>query len=402
MSKNIFIFSICMACLGCTSNQQTDGDITEINVSGNYRDKEILLSDIADISYVQFKADNNSDYLFRGDPLAVTENAIVIYNTATHDFLFFTKDGSPKSVFNKRGNGPEDYLNISHAVYDEQKDELFAVERNRIKVYSSEGEYKRTLTVPKNVWISEIASFDENSLLLFDNTEKMALALKRMQDEKVVVSDEPEGYASSFVRISKIDGDVEEYIRVPQNFNIELSAPFQFSSGDMIHQIFGRTDHILNYKEGFLLYNHETDTVFFYDKTETLIPTFVRTPSISATSPMVYVNGIVETDNYQFLSLITLKIARPGLLQSDHLVRDKQDGTIYKQRIVFDDYDDKEIFISPINIMRTRDSKVGLITLPLFELKEANSANKLKGQLKSLVESMDEEENDICVLLYFR
>ena len=83
-------------------------------------------------------------------------------------------------------------------------------------------------------------------------------------------------------------------------------------------------------------------------------------------------------------------------------MRDKKTGSIFRQKITFNDYKEKEVTLSPETITNTQDSKLGLIILSLVELLDANRENKLSGRLKELVENSGEDGNDIYMLLHFK
>ena len=75
---------------------------------------------------------------------------------------------------------------------------------------------------------------------------------------------------------------------------------------------------------------------------------------------------------------------------------------MYRQKITFNDYRGKEVYISPETIVNTQDSRLGLIILRLVELQDANSENRLSGKLKELVDNSDEDGNDIYMLLHLK
>ena len=128
---------------GCSSDKQSKDSLPCIDFRNNYPEKEILLTDIADVTYLYLNSDND-DYLYQGGISCVTQNTIVVYDGASGSILFFSKDGYPKSRFNRIGNGPEDYTRPGRIIYDEKSDEVFVTLPLRpfIQVYSSTGEYK--------------------------------------------------------------------------------------------------------------------------------------------------------------------------------------------------------------------------------------------------------------------
>ena len=64
----------------CTSNKQQEGGLLVIDVSKNYPEKEILLTDIADVTYLYLNSDSE-DY---------------VYNSSC--YLYFQISSTKKSV----------------------------------------------------------------------------------------------------------------------------------------------------------------------------------------------------------------------------------------------------------------------------------------------------------------
>ena len=149
--------------MGCSSDKQ-DG-LPCIDITKNYPEKEIILTDIAEITYLYINTDND-EYLYRdGGISCVTKNSLVIADYRSGKILFFSKDGSPKSHFNNKGEGPEDYIAPTRIIYDEDKDDVFVYSfRSDVKVYTSTGEYKRKIVFPKEAIPNPITSFDNESL----------------------------------------------------------------------------------------------------------------------------------------------------------------------------------------------------------------------------------------------
>ena len=87
--------------MGCSPNKQSAEGLPYINSVKNYPEKEIILTDIADVQYLHLNSDDN-DYLYRGTIRRVTENAIIVYDDSSGSILFFSKDGNPKSRFNRK------------------------------------------------------------------------------------------------------------------------------------------------------------------------------------------------------------------------------------------------------------------------------------------------------------
>ena len=76
----------------------------------------------------------------------LTDNDVVAFNSSDWSCVFFDRKGNPVSRIGKSGGGPEEYMPFWIQIYDEQADEFFIFSYpNKIQVYNSRGDYKRTL-----------------------------------------------------------------------------------------------------------------------------------------------------------------------------------------------------------------------------------------------------------------
>lgn len=353
----------------CTNTDQEKG-LTTIDLSKDYPKKEILLSEIADIQYVYMNEGN--DYIYGGNPLYVSDHTFVFYSEGS--FLFFTKDGQPKSKFNHQGNGPDEYDYFSKVVYDEANDELYILSEKRLIVYSSSGVHKRTiaLSLSDDKRITSMANYDNGSLLLFDS--------------------------DNFVLISKADGSELKRLDVSSGEKVKLYAINQ--DEQRVSVIASTQNQIVNYKDGLLLSDYSTDTVFFFNKSKELMPVLIKQPSIHSMDPVIYVNAFVEAADYLFYRKIIVKVQN-GQLPSVYLMQNKKDGTVYEQEIKMDDFKGKQVEIAPEIL--TSSSRHGLVVLDLVELEEAYADGRLKGKLKELMEKIDRENgNNVYMLLTFK
>ena len=101
----------------CFSDKRVQDGLAFIDVRNKYPEKEILLTDIADVTYLHLNTADD-EYLYQGYANCITENTIVVVENVSNSILFFSKDGNPKSRFNRWGRGPKDYLNTFDVIYD--------------------------------------------------------------------------------------------------------------------------------------------------------------------------------------------------------------------------------------------------------------------------------------------
>ena len=101
MKKGIELYLVLSILVtGCSSDKKSQEELPFIDVSKEYPEKEIDLTDIADVTYVYLKS-KSDDYLFKGSIDYVTQNRIVVIDRSSHSLLFFSKDGNPRSRFNR-------------------------------------------------------------------------------------------------------------------------------------------------------------------------------------------------------------------------------------------------------------------------------------------------------------
>ena len=389
----LYLITITTILTGCLSEKQSKEDLPYIDVKKNYPVKEIFLTDIADVTYVHLNTEND-DYLYQGQINYITENTIVIRDNFSGSILFFTKDGTPKSQFNRKGNGPEEYFNVNQIIYDEESDEVFVTNRNIILIYSSTGVYKRIIVLSQGTVFNPIVSFDEHSLFFYD-MNNLNVPARRIGEQLGMLLDES-NYSSPFVRISKTDGTVLDCVELPTN---------QILLRDETEGIQGRTSRIINCSEGLLLCNPETDTVFLYKKDKPLTPVIHKIPFVSSTDPMTYLNNCADVGNYQFMEVFTVRFEEGAFpFPAKYYMRDKKTGEIFHPKILLPDYKGKEFFISPVKSgLYYNDENVPYFELSLIELKQAYRDNKLSGKLKELVAKLNEDtDNNVFMLVDFK
>ena len=213
MKKNdmLLILTLKVFVSGCSLVVQSKDGLPCIDVRKNYPEKEIILTNIADVEYVHLSTAND-EYLYKGGINAITENTIVVGDVSSGSILFFSRDGKPKSRFNRTGGGPEEYPNFARfrIVYDEIADDVYIFSDRNIMVYSSTGKYKRKLSTSSSV-SSLPVDFDDHSIFLYDRQ----LEDKRLGNE---IYSSSQALDSSYVRISKEDGRVLE-LKFPSFIN---------------------------------------------------------------------------------------------------------------------------------------------------------------------------------------
>ena len=399
--SSVMIFFI----TSCSLDKKPEGILAYIDVTKSYPEKEILLTDIADVSFLHLST-TDDDYLYKGRIRCITENTVVVYDNISGSILLFSKNGTPKSRFNHKGQGPGEYTGfITQVAYDEKADEVFVSDgnMNNIQVYSSIGEHKRTIALPHEMAVFEFIDFDDRSLFFVDR-------YKISQRDLMLLSgdDSPkEDYVIPFYRISKTTGEVLDCVELPGT-HLALGANF---NGRWVN---APRLYSLKCPEGILLGSAGTDTVFLYKGDKSLTPVICQTPPIESLNPVEFLDICLDRGNYQFLKTLLVrdgtisareKITFADFFPTKYYVRNKKTGEISRQKFLIPDYKGKEFIIDPSDQLSAGIpfNKEYCIELSLYELKQAYRENKLGGKLKELVATLNEDEdNNVFMLVDFK
>ena len=392
--ETILYLFLSITFIGCSSNNQSIEGLPVIDVRKNYPEKDIVLTDIAKVTYVHLSTEKD-EYLYTGTVRYISTNTIIVADESSGSILFFNKDGTPKSCFNRYGGGPQEYgagsgwimkKYINKILYDEKKDEVFInpVFQNIFQVYTSTGKYLKTIKCPIELRNYTIDFFDTQSFII--------------------------NHKNTFFLISKATGEVLEYVGIP-NCEVDLTIKVVYPGGST--GTWGPENTcMVKSVDGFYLCNPGTDTVYYFDKNQVLTPVLCTTPLARDLNPVIILDNFWDVDKYQFMRIHTRHISyyrkdKVGEISDNadypdrYLVRDKKTGEVFRQKIVLPDYAGKEIFISafPLEVFQ---ENLTHIELDLMELKEAYRANRLSGKLKELVATLNEDEdNNVFMLIEF-
>jgi hypothetical protein len=154
------------------------------------------------------------------------------------------------------------------------------------------------------------------------------------------------------------------------------------------------------HKDGYLLNNPETDTVFLYGHDGILHPVSSQTPPVASLNPKKFATAFVEGTSYRFFNLYTcIGEDENWFLPYITLAMDMKSGEIFKPKVVMDDYAGKEVEISPKQALNCTEPGTIMTSLNLEELKQAYEDNKLSGRLAEMVQASSEDDNDIICLM---
>jgi len=209
----------------------------------------------------------------------------------------------------------------------------------------------------------------------------------------------------TFYRISKTDGEVLDYIKLPDT---HLSLETYYDG----RWIPAQRMFALKCPEGALLCNARTDTIFLYRSDKSITPVLFKTPAVSSLNPMEYLYHCIDRGQYQFIQVTIMREGIfPLFFPAKYYLRNKKTGETVRPKFLLPDFKGKEFIMDPY-----RPNADGIMyrdgifyddgycfELDLFELKQAYRENKLSGKLKELVATLNEDEdNNVFMLVNFK
>ena len=379
----IFFLSILLITTGCKRQDQTADDRVTVDVTKNsFPKKELVLQDFMDVEYIPLET--NDEFVNQGCVEAVGEKYIIVTNYVSDGNIFvYDRNGKAIRKINRKGQGGEEYTSCRSITLDEENEELFVNDNyaKKIRVYDLEGNFKRSLNQKseKNSFYLDMFDYDKENLICYDKFN----------------------YEIPFLLVSKQDGSITKEIKIPfkekKLFHIVLRQPdgvVTASAGP------GPYNSIIPFGSNWLLFEASSDTIYTLMPDCSLHPFIVRTPPIHTMDPEVYPVLRLVSDRYYFMESVTnvYDFSKQEGFPKTYFVYDTQEKDFFRYIIYNGDYSYKKEFymsmLTPIN------SKGELwATLNAFELCRDYKKGKLKGKLKEVAATLEEDDNRVIMLV---
>jgi hypothetical protein len=362
-------------CVGCKQSGKSTGDIITVDVTANYPGKELILQDFMDVEYVPLET--TDEFITHGIVEAVGKDILLVRNRADGNIFIFDRAGKGIRKINRLGQGGEEYTSVYGIVLDEDTDELFVSDYSarKIMVYDLYGNFKRSFQHADTAYYSSVFNYDRDQLICYKTYSP--------------IDTEESGH----ILISKQDGSIARKIPIPVK---EIETPVFIKEDMTVMPFFHLT---FPYQGNWVFANTSSDTVYTYLPDGSLIPFIVRTPSIHAMDTEVFLFPGVLCDRYSFMQTMKKEVDLVKLkgFPTTDLVYDKQEKALFSSAVCNDDFSDKRqvsLTSAPVN-----HEIATLQSLEAFALVEAYEKGLLKGKLKEIAATLDEESNPVIMLV---
>ena len=390
---SVLLVASLLFCCGDGKQKESDGLIT-VDVSKSYPKKELILQDLFDIEYVPLET--TDEMLTEGHIQYISDNYMIFKNLGrmAGEIFIFDRQGKAVRKINRLGQSGEEYLNILGIDYDEQADELFVNSHysDKVFVYDSEGNYKRSFDYLDGTLYDPIKILDEERLIAYDDY---------FEYDKV-----PEK-RDCYLILSREDGRLLEKIHIPYEEKKSLIIMRRDLNGKLTGNWGIRNTLMPPYQDGWLLIEPSADTIYTYSASRGLMPLIVRTPPVNEMDPEVFLFPTIFTDRYVFMQAVerSFNFGVDKDVPRTNLIYDKTEQTAYEGEVINRDFDG-----TPVNlwfahrvIMEFNDDEIAFATrLEAPDLVEALNDGKLRGPLKEIASDLDEEDNPVILIAKYK
>jgi hypothetical protein len=375
----VMILSLAVITESRAESQVCNDDILKVDVRKSFSSKkELILQDFMDVEYITLET--NDDFINQGVVLDIGKEIILVKNRINDgDIFVYNRTGKALRKINRKGQGGEEYISIYNITLDEENGELFVNDnmKKRILVYDLSGKYKRSFPHKKDagsIHYTDIFNYDRDNLICYDIFN---------QD-------------IAFVLVSKQDGSITKEIKIPFK---EKKSLMKFS--DSYAVMGGPVNSIIPFRGNWILSEISSDTLYTFLPDYSLRPFIVRTPSVQSMNPEIMLQVRLISDRYIFMETIESVYdfnAQSGFPKK-YFMYDRQVKTFGGYTVYNGEYSTrKEIYMNAFRGLVNHEIESWL-RLESNELVESYKKGELKGKLKEIAATLDEESNPVIMLV---
>lgn len=394
-----FFSSLLLAAGSCSSNKKVEPVIDNslavvdsfiekdtcisVDVNAKYPHRDLELQDIMDVEYVPLES--TDDFLCQGVVQAVGKEILIVRNAVNDGNIYiFDRSGKGVRTFNRKGQGPGEYIMNLSACLDDTGAEIYIDNvLQDVLVYDLEGNFKKQIKRNEPRWINSM-NYDSDHIIARESPIN--------QKEKQINN-------QRFMLISKQDSRVANEFRIYFSNRIEWGVTSRSGGSGKAPRPFP----IVPFRDGWLLVEHSSDTIFKLSPDQNLTPFIVRTPSIQETKPAKFLLPAALSDRYYFMELLTMEgdpSQKEGFPKKS-LAYDKKNDEWFEYSVYNKDFTAK----TPIcfTMQETSNQEVAFCQrLEADKLLEALAKGELTGRLKEIAATLDENSNPVIMLAKYR
>lgn len=356
--------------------QQSSDDIITMDVTANYPKKELILQDFMNVEYVPLET--TDEFVTQSYVQDIGKKYIILTNYSSDgDIFIYDRKGKAIRKINRKGQSGEEYSIFIEVILDEENEELFVMDlfTSKFFVYDLEGQFKRKFESAEPCIYSNIFNYDKNNLIAYKN-----------------LSPDMESEKSDHLIISKKNGEVGQTIPIPYEKIVStvVNSPER--------AIMRYSTLTIPYKNSWVVTRSSADTIYKYlPKDDNLVPLIAQTPPIHTMDSHTFLFPVAITNRYYFVEVVKKEPESKTGYYETPLVYDKQEKAIYNYKLYNDDFTNKVEVSHNVNFASNEIAKVS--KLEAFDIVEAYNNGELKGRLKEIAATLNEDDNAVLMLI---
>lgn len=386
MEKNNYILIVLVfLILGCEGKKQSTDELIIVDVKkNNFPKKELIIQDFMDVEYIPLET--TDDFINQGFVQEIGKEIILVINrTDDGNIYVYDRTGKALRKINRKGQGGEEYTYITKIILDEYNNEILVHDHHikKIYVYDLYGNFKRSFSYKENTkgWLyTDMSNYNKTNLICFDEYNDKGRA---------------------FVLISKLDGSITKKIDISVKVSKSL-VKLQFDEAN--NRVNGMApdpyNTILSFNGGKILLDVFSDTIYTFMPNKTLRPFIVRTPSVKSMDPEVVLILRLLSDRYYFMETVKNEFnfeSNTGFSKT-YLMYDNQERSLFRYTVYNGDFTiKKEMYMSLLRPANDENESWQRLDAP--QLVEAFQVGALKGRLKEIASTLNEESNPVIMLI---
>lgn len=204
-----------------------------------------------------------------------------------------------------------------------------------------------------------------------------------------------------FYIISKQDGRLIKEIHIPY----DKKKTSLIINKEQTKSARPRNEEFVPFHDSWILMDHSSDTIYRVFTDKRVVPFIARTPSIQSMGTEIFLYPSVLTDRYYFMQTVKKVYdfsSRVGLPRTD-LMYDMKENIIYEYSLYNADYVHKEFVSLGYGGIAFINKEIAFVkTLEAPDLVDAYKNGNLKGKLKEIAASLDEESNPVLMIAKYK
>lgn len=363
-----------------------------VDLDKEYPKKTIYIEDIADVRYVPLET-NDSCLISYPDKIVMRDSLIIITDRQQDEIFFFNADGKYLNKISHKGSGPMEYNGIYQSCVDFDRKLVYILDLTsyprKFKAYDFDGSYNYELPFTDlELSFKEMEMLDKDNIIFARSTSTT--------NYRTTLDSIPFRIINVFSgEVTPVDITVDRPGETGMTYITEdgRSRSTSFSLGSMY-----KVDNDI------VLSDYTHPTVYIMHNGE-LRPLLERSLKQSPSRDYGRLSSVMaHTDRYFFIRRTETEIDRKNTNievtdARDYIYDRKTDTMVEIEDILSRDSGIREL----VEMWGTNVPRNTVVRgMPIFVYKGLSEKSKLKGRLKELVDSLDDEANPILTIMKFK